>query len=203
MMNLSSWSIRNPIPSVMLFIMLTLGGLLGFSAMKVQQFPDLDLPTVIVTADLPGASPAQLETDVVRKIENSIATVTGVKHITSKIQDGSANITVEFRLEKPTQEAQDDVRDAVSRIRADLPAELKDPQSDAQRTQRPEWIVMIGICTHLGCVPIANSGDYNGWFCPCHGSHYDISGRIRKGPAPTNLEIPEYRFSTEEAIVIG
>jgi len=127
MMNLSSWSIRNPIPSVMLFIMLTLGGLLGFSAMKVQQFPDLDLPTVIVTASLPGASPAQLETDVVRKIENSIATVTGVKHITSKIQDGSANITVEFRLEKPTQQAVDDVRDAVSRVRSDLPGDLRDP----------------------------------------------------------------------------
>jgi multidrug efflux pump subunit AcrB len=127
MMNMSSWSIRNPIPSVMLFIMLTLGGLLGFSAMKVQQFPDLDLPTVTVTASLPGASPAQLETDVVRKIENSIATLTGVKHITSKIQDGSATITIEFRLEKPTQQAVDDVRDAVSRVRSDLPGDLRDP----------------------------------------------------------------------------
>jgi multidrug efflux pump subunit AcrB len=127
MMNMSSWSIRNPIPSVMLFIMLTLGGLLGFRAMKVQQFPDLDLPTVTVTASLPGASPAQLETEVVRKIENSIATVTGVKHITSRVQDGSADITVEFRLEKPTQQAVDDVRDAVSRVRSDLPGDLRDP----------------------------------------------------------------------------
>lgn len=82
-------------------------------------------------------------------------------------------------------------------------SELRDPQSDAQRTQKPEWIVMVGICTHLGCVPIANSGDYNGWFCPCHGSHYDISGRIRKGPAPTNLEIPFYQFTGENSMIIG
>ncbi|KAG4302204.1 hypothetical protein PCK1_001476 [Pneumocystis canis] len=61
---------------------------------------------------------------------------------------------------------------------------LKDPQLDDERTKRPEWLVMIGVCTHLGCVPIAEAGDYHGWFCPCHGSHYDISGRIRKGPAP-------------------
>lgn len=69
---------------------------------------------------------------------------------------------------------------------------LRDPETDAQRVKNPEWLVMVGICTHLGCVPIGESGDYHGWFCPCHGSHYDISGRIRKGPAPLNLEIPEY-----------
>ena len=81
MMNVSSWSIRNPIPAVLLFIMLTLVGLMGFRAMKIQNFPDIDLPTVTVTASLPGASPAQLETEVARKIENSIATLQGVKHI--------------------------------------------------------------------------------------------------------------------------
>ncbi|GMM52281.1 ubiquinol--cytochrome-c reductase catalytic subunit [Starmerella bacillaris] len=69
---------------------------------------------------------------------------------------------------------------------------LRDPQTDSERVKDPHWLVMIGICTHLGCVPIGDSGDYDGWYCPCHGSHYDISGRIRKGPAPTNLEIPEY-----------
>lgn len=72
---------------------------------------------------------------------------------------------------------------------------LRDPQTDSQRVKDPHWLVMIGICTHLGCVPIGNSGDYDGWYCPCHGSHYDISGRIRKGPAPTNLEIPEYTLN--------
>jgi multidrug efflux pump subunit AcrB len=127
MMNVSSWSIRNPIPAVMLFVLLTFGGLLGFSAMKVQNFPDIDLPTVSVTASLPGASPSQLETDVARKIENSIATVQGLKHITTKVQDGSVSIMAEFRLEKPVQEAVDDVRSAVSRVRADLPADLRDP----------------------------------------------------------------------------
>ena len=126
-MNVSAWCIKNPIPSVLFFIMLTLAGLLGFRAMKIQNFPDIDLPTVTVTASLPGASPAQLETEVARKIENSMATLQGVKHIYTKVQDGVATVTVEFRLEKPTQEAVDDVRDAVSRVRSDLPGDLRDP----------------------------------------------------------------------------
>lgn len=126
-MNVSAWSIRNPIPAVMLFVMLTFAGLLSFKAMKVQNFPDIDLPTVMVTASLPGASPSQLETDVARKIENSIATIQGLKHITTKVQDGVVTHTVEFRLEKPVQEAVDDVRSAVARVRSDLPADLRDP----------------------------------------------------------------------------
>ncbi|KAA8570808.1 hypothetical protein MFRU_011g01370 [Monilinia fructicola] len=80
---------------------------------------------------------------------------------------------------------------------------LRDPQSDADRVKKPEWLVMIGVCTHLGCVPIGEAGDFGGWFCPCHGSHYDISGRIRKGPAPLNLEVPEYDFAEESSLVIG
>ena len=126
-MNVSAWSIRNPTPSVLLFLMLTLGGLMGFKAMKIQQFPDIELPTVTVTASLPGASPSQLETEVARKIENSIASVQGLKHLYTKVQDGTATITAEFRLEKPTQQAVDDVRDAISRVRSDLPADLRDP----------------------------------------------------------------------------
>ncbi|MBI3345412.1 MAG: efflux RND transporter permease subunit [Gammaproteobacteria bacterium] len=126
-MNVSAWSIRNPIPAILLFIMLTLVGLMSFRAMKIQNFPDIDLPTVTVTASLPGASPVQLETEVARKIENSIATLQGVKHIYTKVQDGAAIITVEFRLEKPTQQALDDVRDAVTRVRSDLPGDLRDP----------------------------------------------------------------------------
>jgi ubiquinol-cytochrome c reductase iron-sulfur subunit len=73
---------------------------------------------------------------------------------------------------------------------------LRDPQADSDRVKNPEWLVMLGICTHLGCVPIGEAGDFGGWFCPCHGSHYDISGRIRRGPAPLNLEIPEYEYVT-------
>lgn len=127
MMNVSSWSIRNPIPAVMLFVLLTFGGILSFKAMKVQNFPDIDLPTVIVTAALPGAAPAQLETDVARKMENSIATVQGLKHVYTKVQDGVVTLTAEFRLEKPVQEAVDDVRSAVAKVRSDLPSDLRDP----------------------------------------------------------------------------
>src|SRR5688572_26102858 len=127
MSNASSWSIRNPIPAVMLFVLLTFGGILSFNMMKVQNFPDIDLPTVNVTASLPGAAPAQLETDVARKIENSIATVQGLKHIYTKVQDGIVTITAEFRLEKPVQEAVDDVRSAVAKVRSDLPTDLRDP----------------------------------------------------------------------------
>ena len=81
--------------------------------------------------------------------------------------------------------------------------ELKDPEKDEDRAKNPEWLVMVGICTHLGCVPLGNKGDYDGWFCPCHGSHYDTSGRIRKGPAPTNLEVPKYEFVDSNTIKIG
>ncbi|NEX59518.1 efflux RND transporter permease subunit [Noviherbaspirillum galbum] len=126
-MNVSAWSIRNPIPALMLFAMLTFAGMLSFNAMKVQNFPDIDLPTVSVTVALPGAAPAQLETEVARKIEDSIATVQGLKHIYTKVQDGGVTLTAEFRLEKPTQEAVDDVRSAVARVRAELPGDVRDP----------------------------------------------------------------------------
>ena len=126
-MNVSAWSIRNPTPSVLLFVMLTLVGLMSFRAMKIQNFPDIDLPTVTVSAALPGAAPAQLETEVARRIENSVAAIQGVKHIYTKVLDGLVTVTVEFRLEKPTQEALDDVRDAVARVRSDLPGDLRDP----------------------------------------------------------------------------
>jgi len=78
---------------------------------------------------------------------------------------------------------------------------LRDPEPDSARVKQPEWLVMLGVCTHLGCVPIGESGDYGGWFCPCHGSHYDISGRVRKGPAPTNLEVPEYSLNNADGII--
>lgn len=80
---------------------------------------------------------------------------------------------------------------------------LRDPETDEVRVKKPEWLIMLGICTHLGCVPIGEAGDFGGWFCPCHGSHYDISGRIRRGPAPLNLEIPQYEFSDDSTLVIG
>ena len=81
--------------------------------------------------------------------------------------------------------------------------DLKHPEKDEDRVKKEEWLVMLGICTHLGCVPLSNKGEYNGWFCPCHGSHYDTSGRIRKGPAPTNMEVPKYEFVDSNTIKIG
>ncbi|MEZ5932328.1 MAG: ubiquinol-cytochrome c reductase iron-sulfur subunit [Alphaproteobacteria bacterium] len=87
-------------------------------------------------------------------------------------------------------------------------ADLRDPQTDAERVEKPEWLIMVGVCTHLGCVPLGQKptdphGDYDGWFCPCHGSHYDSSGRIRKGPAPLNLQVPDYTFLDDTTVRIG
>ena len=86
--------------------------------------------------------------------------------------------------------------------------DLIDPEADKDRVQKPQWLIMVGVCTHLGCIPIGQKandkkGDFDGWFCPCHGSHYDTSGRIRKGPAPKNLVVPAYRFLTDTTIRIG
>ncbi|KAL7445916.1 hypothetical protein ACHAXM_011735 [Skeletonema potamos] len=89
-------------------------------------------------------------------------------------------------------------------VEANVPlSALRDEETDDDRTLKPEWLVVLGICTHLGCVPLSGAGDFNGWFCPCHGSHYDVSGRIRKGPAPLNLEVPPYKFTDETKILIG
>jgi multidrug efflux pump subunit AcrB len=126
-MNVSSWSIKNPIPAVMLFVMLTFAGMLAFNSMKVQQFPDLELPNITISASLPGAAPAQLETEVARKLENAIASIQGLKNIYTKVQDGGVSITAEFRLEKPTQEALDEVRSAVQGVRSELPSDVRDP----------------------------------------------------------------------------
>lgn len=84
-------------------------------------------------------------------------------------------------------------------------SELRDPQADADRvkTGHEEWLIVVGVCTHLGCVPLADKGDFGGWLCPCHGSHYDTSGRIRKGPAPLNLAVPPYEFINATTVKIG
>jgi multidrug efflux pump subunit AcrB len=125
--NFSAWAIRNPSPVVLLFVLLTAAGLMAFAAMKVQNFPDIELPVVTVSASLPGASPSQMETEVARRLENALATVPGVKRVNSTLTDGAADLSVEFQLEKPVQQALDGVRDAVARVRGDLPADLRDP----------------------------------------------------------------------------
>lgn len=96
----------------------------------------------------------------------------------------------------------------IARTRADDTADLIDPQLDSERVQREEWLIVIGICTHLGCIPLGQKksdpkGKYGGWFCPCHGSLYDTSGRVRKGPAPRNLDLPGYTFTGETTVLIG
>ena len=123
----------------------------------------------------------------------------------SGIEPGMA-VTVKWRG-KPVfvrHRTEDEIADARS---VDL-ASLPDPQADEDRVIEPQWLVMVGVCTHLGCVPLGQKegephGEYGGWFCPCHGSHYDESGRIRKGPAPLNLEVPEYAFVDDQTIEIG
>jgi multidrug efflux pump subunit AcrB len=126
-MNFSAFSIRHPIPAILLFILLSIAGVLSFRAIGVQDFPDIELPMVTVEASLPGAAPATLETEVARKLENSIATLQGIKNLYTKILEGTVVITVEFNLEKDVMEAVNDVRDAVTRVRADLPADVKEP----------------------------------------------------------------------------
>ena len=123
----------------------------------------------------------------------------------SNVNEGQS-ITVKWRgmpvfIRKRTQEEINEANNV------DI-ASLRDPMEDGERVQKPEWLILVGVCTHLGCVPLGQKatdtkGEYNGWFCPCHGSHYDTSGRVRKGPAPDNLAVPPYTFISETKIIIG
>ncbi|MFN3827101.1 MAG: ubiquinol-cytochrome c reductase iron-sulfur subunit [Micavibrio sp.] len=121
------------------------------------------------------------------------------------IQEGQA-ITVKWRG-KPVFIRNRTAKEIEDARAVDI-SSLRDKQSDQDRVQKDQWLVMLGVCTHLGCVPLGQKetdpkGDFGGWFCPCHGSHYDTSGRIRKGPAPKNLSVPEYNFVTDTLIKIG
>lgn len=123
----------------------------------------------------------------------------------SKIEEGQS-ITLKWRG-KPVF-IRHRTADEISRADSVTLDELRDPQTDAERAEKPEYLVLLGVCTHLGCVPLGQKvgevkGEYDGWFCPCHGSHYDTSGRIRKGPAPLNLEIPPYSFVSDQVVKIG
>ena len=149
-MNFSSFSIKNPIPAIMLFVLLSLAGLLSYRSSAVQDFPDIELPIVTVTATLAGAAPAQLETEVARKIEDSVATLQGIKNIYTSVLDGSVQVTVEFVLEKPLSEAVNDVRDAVARVRADLPSELRDPSVTKASTAGRVVLTFVAAPAALG-----------------------------------------------------
>ena len=132
--------------------------------------------------------------------DSSVKALASTEVDISQIEPGKS-ITVLWRG-KPVfikRRTQEEIAEAQSVSLDDLPH----PEKDQDRVKNPEWLVMLGICTHLGCVPLSDKGEYNGWFCPCHGSHYDTSGRIRKGPAPTNMEIPKYVFLDDNTIKIG
>ena len=126
-MNISAWAIKNPIPSILLFGMMCLVGLMMFRSTNVQDFPDIELPIVTVTARMEGAAPTQMETEVARKLEDAVSSIGKVKHIHANVSDSTAVVTVEFDLEKDSAEAVNDVRDAISRVRGDLPGDMKDP----------------------------------------------------------------------------
>jgi multidrug efflux pump subunit AcrB len=162
-MNFSALSIRNPIPAIMLFALLSLAGILAFRANKVQDFPDIELPIVTVSATLDGAAPAQLETEVARKIEDSVATLQGVKNIYTRVLDGVATITVEFVLEKDLSDAVNDVRDAVSRVRADLPAEMRDPSVTKTTTAGRVVLTFTAEAAQANGKPALDAPDLS-WF---------------------------------------
>lgn len=126
-MNFSAYSIKNPLVAILLFTLITLGGIIAFDKMKVQNFPDIDLPAVVVTVTMPGAAPAQLEGDIAKKVENKLASIEGLKHLRTTIQTGAVTIFGEFRLEKDIQEALDEVRSAVGEVQGALPAAANEP----------------------------------------------------------------------------
>lgn len=130
-MNFATWSIRHPIPAILLFVLLALAGLRGFQQLPVQNLPDLDLPTINIVLTQPGAAPAQLETEVARKVEDALATTAGLKHMTTSITDGQVSIRAEFVLEKKLADALLDTKDAVDRVRANLPEDLQPPNVSA------------------------------------------------------------------------
>ena len=162
---------------------------------------------VVATNTMMGVGAAAVAYPLINQMNPAADTLAlaSIEVDVSQIAEGQA-ITVKWRG-KPVfirHRTKDEIATAGD---ADL-AQMRDPQSDADRVQKPELLVIQGICTHLGCVPLGQKigevkGDYNGWFCPCHGSHYDTSGRIRKGPAPTNLEVPPYAFISDNVIKIG
>lgn len=132
----------------------------------------------------------------------NVSALSSVEVDIDKIQCGQA-ITISWQGKPVFIKHRTD--EEIKEARAVNLSELIDPEEDNTRVKSgyDQWLVVIGICTHLGCIPTDRSGEYNGWFCPCHGSHYDTSGRIRKGPAPKNLEIPPYQFITDKKIKIG
>ncbi len=172
---MSSAAIENPRRRDFLYIMTGAVGAVGVGAVA---WPLIDQ----MNPDATTLAMSSIEVDLTPIAEGQILTVKWrggpvfIRHRTKKEIEAAENVNV---------------------------SELRDPQADKDRVKNPEWLIVIGICTHLGCVPIGHEGKYEGWFCPCHGSMYDTSGRIRQGPAPRNLEIPPYAFMGDTKIKIG
>lgn len=148
-MNFSAWSIRNPVPSILLFAMLTVGGLLAFKRLPIQNFPDMDLPTISITATLEGAAPTQLETEVARTIEDQLASLSYLDHITTTITDGTVSLKVSFKLEKDSEEALNEVRNAVDSAKADLPAQMESPSVTKVTLQNAALVTYAIRSNHL------------------------------------------------------
>ena len=127
MRNISSWSIKNPIPIILMFVLLTLAGVNGFMGMRINNNPDIDFPLINVFAGRPGAAPSEMEVQVTRLIEDSLSGLPGVRHINSQVTDGSSSTTIEFELGTDTERATNDVRNAMSGLRAELPQDMQEP----------------------------------------------------------------------------
>ncbi|WP_455873397.1 efflux RND transporter permease subunit [Rhizobium yanglingense] len=148
-MNISAWSIRNPVPAILLFILLTAGGMLAFDRLSVQNFPDMDLPTIQIDATLEGAAPTQIETEVARKIEDKLASLSLLKHITTTITDGLVSMSVSFELEKDGEEALNEVRNAVDGASGDLPPEMQQPSITRSTVQESALLTYAVRSEHL------------------------------------------------------
>jgi len=148
-MNFSAWSIRNPVPAILLFVMLGFGGLWAFKQLAIQNFPDMDLPTINISATLDGAAPTQLETEVARTIEDSLATLSYLDHITTTITDGTVSIKVSFKLDKDSEAALNEVRNAVDSVKADLPAQMETPSVTKSTVQSAALVTYAIRSTNL------------------------------------------------------
>ena len=157
------------------------------------------LTTVTATVGAVGVGAGVLPIITHMNPDSSVKALASIEVDISKVKEGQ-EMTVLWRgkpvfIKRRTKEE-------ISKAQQVNMKDLIDPEEDKKRVKKEEWLVVVGVCTHLGCVPIVGTGDFNGWFCPCHGSHYDTSGRIRKGPAPTNLEVPQYDFVGSDKIKI-
>ena len=149
-MNFSSWSIRNPVPPILLFVLLTACGLWAFNRLDIQNFPDMDLPTIQISASLDGAAAAQLETEVARKIEDKLTGLTQLDSVTTTVTDGSVSISVAFEVGKDTQEALDEVKSAVDQAQSDLPQEMNAPTVSKQSLECFAADHLCGAIRHAG-----------------------------------------------------